>query len=123
MHVEILRKFHIIDILRNLHIKVSYNETHIKHMYITMTLCNQNQSQKFIAFVHDISSVNSFIDTMTWSGILPLLLFLDESLLLILQLFFEEGGLHDGLCVGDQLLGAGDSRHQRGSYSGCTSGL
>lgn len=67
--------------------------------------------------------VNAFIDTMTWSGILPLLLFLDESLLLILQLFFEEGGLHDGLCVGDQLLGAGDSRHQRGSYSGCTSGL
>lgn len=123
MHVEILRKFHIIDILRNLHIKVSYNETHIKHMYIIMTLCNQNQSQKFIAFVHDISSVNSFIDTRTWSGILPLLLFLDESLLLILQLFFEEGGLHDGLCVGDQLLGAGDSRHQRGSYSGCTSGL
>lgn len=123
MHVEILRKFHIIDILRKLHIKVSYNETHIKHMYITMTLCNQNQSQKFIAFVHDISSVNSFIDTRTWSGILPLLLFLDETLLLILQLFFEEGGLHDGLCVGDQLLGAGDSRHQRGSYSGCTGGL
>lgn len=60
MHVEILRKFHIIDILRNLHIKVSYNETHIKHMYITMTLCNQNQSQKFIAFVHDISSVQKY---------------------------------------------------------------
>lgn len=59
MHVEILRKFHIIDILRNLHIKVSYNETHI-HMYITMTLCNQNQSQKFIAFVHDISSVQKY---------------------------------------------------------------
>lgn len=60
MHVEILRKFHIIDILRNLHIKVSYNETHIKHMYIIMILCNQNQSQKFIAFVHDISSVQKY---------------------------------------------------------------
>lgn len=57
--LRILRKFHIIDILRNLHIKVSYNETHIKHMYITMTLCNQNQSQKFISFVHDISSVQN----------------------------------------------------------------
>lgn len=40
MHVEILRKLHIIEILRKLHIKVSYNETHIKHMYIIMTLCN-----------------------------------------------------------------------------------
>lgn len=50
MHVEILRKFHIIDILRNLHIKVSYNETHIKHMYITMTLCNQNQVTKVYSF-------------------------------------------------------------------------
>lgn len=59
MHVEILRKLHIIEILRKLHIKVSYNETHIKHMYIIMTLCNQNQSQKFIAFVHDISSVQN----------------------------------------------------------------
>lgn len=50
MHVEILREFHIIDILRNLHIKVSYNETHIKHMYITMTLCNQNQVTKVYSF-------------------------------------------------------------------------
>lgn len=50
MHVEILRK---------LYMRVSYNETHIKHMYIIMTLCNQNQSQKFIAFVHDISSVQN----------------------------------------------------------------
>lgn len=60
MHVEILRKFHIIEILRKLHIKVSYNETHIKHMYIIMILCNQNQSQKFISFVHDISSVQKY---------------------------------------------------------------
>lgn len=60
MHVEILRKLHIIEVLRKLYIKVSYNETPIKHMYIIMTLCNQNQSQKFIAFVHDISSVQKY---------------------------------------------------------------
>lgn len=60
MHVEILRKLHIIEILRKLHIKVSYNETHIKHMYIKIVLFYQNQSQKFIAFVHDISSVQKY---------------------------------------------------------------
>lgn len=60
MHVEILRKLHIIEVLRKLYMNVSYNETHIKHMYIIMTLCNQNQSQKFIAFVHDISSVQKY---------------------------------------------------------------